>query len=131
MGRLYERLIKQYLDTKQVLRLDDVWRCWTSDIIVDYCSERDYHCAEQARFRAFFTDAIVGVIEPVHHVTHSPWVIKLVNLLPKPTIKFLQPGIASVIESKKEMTNQIVNVKRRAHARATGKSRDTVFGALV
>ena len=131
MNRLCERLTNQYLDTDQVLKLDDMWGCWTSDIIVDYCFERDYHFADQPRFRAFFTDAMVDLLDPVHFVTQFPWAIKLVNLLPEFAVKFLQPGMASVIKFNREMTDQIVDIKRGAKAREIEKSHDTVFSALL
>ena len=102
--------MKQYLHKNQVLKLDDMWGCWTSDIIVDYCFERDYHFAEQPRFRAFFLDAAIDLLDPVHFITQFPWVFKLANLLPEPMIKFLRPGMASVIQFNKEMTDQIVDV---------------------
>ncbi|KAL8912792.1 MAG: hypothetical protein Q9171_002250 [Xanthocarpia ochracea] len=131
MIRLCERLGKQYSNTGQVLRLDDMWGCWTSDIIVDYCFERDYHFAEQPRFRAFFTDAMVDLLDPVHFVTQFPGIIKLVNLLPEPVVKFLQPGMASVIQFNNEMTQQIVNIKKGAKAQDTEKSHNTVFSAIL
>ena len=131
MNRLCERLTKQYLDTDQVLNLNDMWGCWTSDIVVDYCFEQDYHFAEQSRFRSDFNDAMVDLVDPVHFITQFPWVIKLVNLLPEPVIKFLQPGMASVIQFNKQMTDQIVDIKRGAEARVTKKSHDTVFSALL
>ena len=131
MGRLCERIAKQYMNTDQVLKLDDMWGCWTSDIIVDYCFERDYHFAEQPRFRAFFTDAMVDLLEPVHFVTQFPWMVKLMNLLPEQVIKFLQPGMASVIQFNNEMTDQIVDIKRGANSGAMEKPHDTVFTALL
>lgn len=131
MNRLCERLTEQYLGTDQVLKLDDMWGCWTSDIIVDYCFERDYHFASQPRFRAFFTDAMVDLLDPVHFVTQFPWVVKLVNLLPERVITSLQPGMASVIKFNNEMTDQIVDIKQGAEARDTEKTHDTVFSALL
>ena len=131
MNRLCERLKEQYLDTDQVLKLDDMWGCWTSDIIVDYCFERDYHFAEQPRFRAFFTDAMFDLLDPVHFVTQFPWAIKLVNLLPETVVKFLQPGMASVMTFNKEMKYQIEDIKRGAKAQDTEKSHETVFSALL
>jgi cytochrome P450 len=131
MNRLCERLTKQYLDTDQVLKLEDMWGCWTSDIVVDYCFERDYHFAEQPRFRASFADAMVDLLDPVHFVTQFPWAIKLVNLLPEQVILFLQPGMASVIKFNKEMADQIVDIKRGAKAKVTERPHDTVFSALL
>ncbi|KAL8983026.1 MAG: hypothetical protein Q9205_002616 [Flavoplaca limonia] len=131
MIRLCERLAKQYLGTDQVLKLDDMWGCWTSDIIVDYCFERDYHFAEQPRFRAFFTDAMVDLLDPVHFVTQFPWVVKLVNLLPESAVKYMQPGMATVIQFNNEMKEQIVDIKRGAKNEDTEKTHDTVFSALL
>lgn len=131
MIRLCERLAKQYLGTEQVLKLDDMWGCWTSDIIVDYCFERDYHFAEQPRFRAFFTDAMVDRLDPVHFVTQFPWVVKLVNLLPEFAVKYMQPGMATAIQFNNEMKEQIVDIKRGAKNEDTEKTHDTVFSALL
>ena len=131
MNRLCERLIKEYLDTDQVLILNDMWACWASDTIVDYCFERDYHFAEQPRFRAFFADAMVDLLLPVHFVTQFAWASKLLNRLPETVVKFLQPGMASVIQFNQEMKDQIVDIKQGAKAQETEKSHETVFSALL
>ena len=131
MNRLCKRLEEQYLNTDQVLRLDDMWGCWTSDIIVDYCFERDYHFAEQTRFRAFFTDAMVGLLDPVHFVTQFPWVIKVVNCFPDSVVTAMQPGMASVINFNNEMKDQIIDIKQGLKTRDVEKSHDTVFSALL
>ncbi|KAL8699510.1 MAG: hypothetical protein Q9224_001378 [Gallowayella concinna] len=131
MIRLCQRLAKHYMGTDQVLRLDDMWGCWTSDIIVDYCFERDYHFAEQPRFRAFFTDAMVDLLDPVHFITQFPWVVKLANMFPESMITSLQPGMATVFQFNNEMKEQIVDIKRGAKTQDTEKSHDTVFSALL
>ena len=131
MNRLCKRLAEQYLNTDQVLRLDDMWGCWTSDIIVDYCFERDYHFAEQPRFRAFFTDAMVGLLDPVHFITQFPWVIKLANCFPDSMVTAMQPGMASVINFNNEMKEQIIAIKQGLKTRDIEKSHDTVFSALL
>ena len=131
MNRLCNRLAEQYLNMDQVPRLDDMWGCWTSDIIVDYCFERDYHFAEQPRFRAFLTDAMVDLLDPVHFVTQFPWVIKIVNCFPDSVVTAMQPGMASVIKFNNEMENQIIDIKRGLKTRDAEKSHDTVFNALL
>lgn len=131
MNRLCKRLAEQYLNTDQVLRLDDMWGCWTSDIIVDYCFERDYSFAEQPRFRAFFTDAMVDLLDPVHFITQFPWVIKVANRFPDSMVTAMKPGMASVIKFNNEMKDQIIDLKRGLKTRDADQSHDTVFSALL
>ena len=132
MNRLCNRVEEQYLNTNQVLRLDDMWGCWTSDIIVDYCFERDYRFAEQPRFRAFFTDAMVDLLDPVHFVTQFPWVVKVMKCFPDSVVTAMQPGMASVIKFNNEMKEQIIDIKRGLKKpRDAEKSHDTVFNALL
>lgn len=130
MNRLCERLAEQYLNTEKVLNLNDMWGCWTSDIIVDYCFERDYHFAEQPLFRAFIIDALVDLLDPIHFVTQFPWAIKIMNCFPESVITAIQPGMASVIKFNNELKDQIINIKQGSKTRDPAKSHDTVFNAL-
>ena len=98
MNRLCNRLNQDYADKGQVIRLDEMWGCWTSDIIVGYLFERSYNFIDQPKFRASFTQAMIDLLEPVHFVTQFPMIIHMINALPESLIKVLQPGMASVIQ---------------------------------
>ena len=81
--------------------MNDMWGCWTSDIIVGYCYERDYNFVDQPQFRAFFTDAMIDLLDPVHFITQFPWVMKIFQSLPNAVVTYMQPGMASVIHFNK------------------------------
>lgn len=89
------------MPTGDVLRLDNMWGCWTSDIIVGYCFNLAYNFIEQKDFRASFTNAMVDLLEPVHFITQFPAIIGWLNCLPDSVIKFLQPMMGSVIDFNK------------------------------
>lgn len=101
MDKLCEPLEKEYAGTGKILTINDMWGYWTPDIIVGYCFERFYEFIWQPNFRAFFTTAMIDLLETVHFVTQFPSIIHMLNRMPASWIKFLQSGMASVIQFNK------------------------------
>ncbi len=96
MVRLCDRLDRDFRGTGQVLPINDMWGCFTSDSIVEYAFERQYHFIEEPNLRAPFTDAMMDLCEPVHYVTQFPWAFKLLKLLPDSTVEKLSPDMKAV-----------------------------------
>ncbi|MCJ1391688.1 hypothetical protein MMC18_004553 [Xylographa bjoerkii] len=131
MDRLCERLASEYAAKGKVLVMNEMWGAWTSDIIVGYCFERDYNFVEQPDFRASFTSAMIDLLEPVHFVTQFPKIISFMNALPDSIIKFLQPGMASVLQFNEEMRDQIAGILQNSKVANKEKKSDTMFSAIL
>lgn len=98
LDRVCERVATEYAGPGEILTLNDMWSCWTSDIIVDYCFERNYNFIERPRFRALFPDAMIGLFAPVHYLTQFPWIPKVLNFVPDAVVTFLHPSMGSFLQ---------------------------------
>lgn len=96
MDRLCARLEHNFVGTDRVLNINDMWGCYTSESISEYAFGRRYHFIDSPDFRADFTDALVGLNEPVHYVTHFAWFFKVLMRLPNWVIKLSSSHMAAV-----------------------------------
>ena len=97
VDKLCDRLQREYAGSDQILVMDDMWGCFSSDTIVEYCFDQSYQFIDSPNFRAFFVDAWNNLMNGVHVVTQFPWILSVMNCLPDSVIKKLQPGMTSVI----------------------------------
>lgn len=97
MDKVCQRLTKEYKGTDQVLAMNDMWGCFTSDIIAEYCFERPYDFIDQPDFRSSFTTAMIDLVNPVHFITQFPWAIGMISCLPDSVVTYMEPAMASVI----------------------------------
>lgn len=97
VNRLCDRLEKEFAGSSQVLVMDDMWGCLSSDTIVEYCFNRPYHFIELPDFRATFVKSMYDLMDGIHVASQFPWITSLFNSLPYSVVKILQPKMASVI----------------------------------
>ena len=96
--RLCSRMQGEYAGKNRPLVLNDVWGCLTSDTVVGYCFEREYHFIDEPDFKASFPQAMEDLVNGVHWVTQFPWLSTLFQTLPDPLVGALQPSMKSVID---------------------------------
>jgi len=96
MDRLCARLQRDFIDSKRVLHVNDMWGCFTSDSIVEYAFEQRYNFIETPDLRANFTDAMIDLLEPVHMVTQFPALFKTIGMLPDSVLEKASPQLAAV-----------------------------------
>lgn len=96
MDRLCNRLKQDFARGDVVLTLNDMWACFTSDVIVEYCFERRYDFIQEPGFKCAFAAALLDLIEPVHLVTHFQRLQRMLNCLPDRVVTTLMSGMASV-----------------------------------
>lgn len=97
MNRLCDRLQGEYAGSGRVLKMDHMWGCLASDIVVEYCLNRTYRFIESPDFRASFVDAMYDLMDGIHVGSQFPWIISLIDSLPDSLVKILQPGMATVL----------------------------------
>ncbi|KAK1143049.1 hypothetical protein N8T08_007113 [Aspergillus melleus] len=129
LNALCTRLRKEYQGTDQVLRLDWMWGCITSDSIVRYCFDQSYGFLDAPDFKSPFVQAMIDLLDGVHLVTQFPWVMSILNALPESLVALIQPGMKSVHGFNHQMEYQITEVL--ADRKAGKKPERTVFHALL
>ncbi|THC99244.1 hypothetical protein EYZ11_001243 [Aspergillus tanneri] len=130
LTKLCNRLRREYQGTGKVLRLDWMWGCIASDIVVRYCFDRGYGFLEAPDFESPFIQALFDLLNDVHLVTQFPWIATVFNALPESIAEALQPGLRSVNHYNREMAKQISDILDN---QADSKTPDqkTVFNALL
>lgn len=98
IDRLCERIKTEYAGQNRPLNLVDAWSCLTTDVIIDYCFERDYHFMEKPNFRSDFAKAIEDLMDGVHVVSQFPWLPKFFQTLPDSVVIAMQPGMKTVLD---------------------------------
>ena len=114
MNRLVERIKEDFSGTARVLSLDEMWGCWTTDLIIEYCFEKRYQFIERDDLKSPFATAMIDLLAPVHFVTQFPGFMAILTSLPDPVIKFLQPEMTSVIDFN-NVCPQILSTKTPHH----------------
>ncbi|KAG8525631.1 uncharacterized protein KY384_009275 [Bacidia gigantensis] len=154
VDRLTDRLKAEYAGKDRVLHLNDAWGCLTTDTIIAYCFEREYHFTESPDFKSDFAQAISDLMDGVHMVTQFPLLPRIFQSLPDSMVIAMQPGMKSVVnfnnvshplhplpaqpiqnpltKLQKQMLLQASNTLSNKHTPSSpAKSQDTVFNALL
>lgn len=94
--KLCDRLRREYQGTGKVLRLDWMWGCIASDIIVHYCFNDGYGFINAPDFRSVFIQAMFDLLDMVHVLVQFPWVGVIMNALPQKFVETMNPGLKSI-----------------------------------
>lgn len=113
VNRLCDRLDKEFAGSGQVLVMDDMWGCLTSDTIVDYCFDRPYHYIELPDFRADFVKSMYDLMDNIHMASQFSWIMSLFDKLPDSVVRIIQPKMASVVAFRNVSTlNKLFSHRR-------------------
>ena len=97
VNRLCDRLEKEFARSGQVLVMDDMWGCLTSDTVVEYCLDRPYHFIELPNFRAPFVKSMYDLMDGIHVASQFSWVMLMFDNLPDSVVRTIQPKMTTVI----------------------------------
>ncbi|RDW76745.1 cytochrome P450 [Aspergillus mulundensis] len=132
MDEICQRLEKEFRDTGRVLVVDDMFGCWATDIIAEYCFERQYGFIREPDFKSGFVDVMMDLVEPILWVTHFPLIIKLMQSLPDSVVSWLNPGMKNVLDFNAEMLAQVNEAL--GHAQETdskGQRAETILTSII
>ena len=101
MDELCSRLKREFQGTGRVLVINEMWGCWTTDIIIEYCFERRYNFIRDPGFKAGLVASLIDLLEGVHWITQFPWMVKTMQLLPDSLVGWLDPRMKNVINFNK------------------------------
>ncbi|KAL4901410.1 hypothetical protein BDW74DRAFT_187646 [Aspergillus multicolor] len=132
MDEICQRLEKEFRDTGRVLVVNDMFGCWTTDIIVEYCFERQYNFIREPDFKSGFVDVMMDLVEPILWVTHFPWIMKLMQSLPDSVVSWLNPGMKNVLDFNDEMLTQVNEALGHAQEVDTKNQRpETILTSII
>ncbi|KAL4795745.1 cytochrome P450, partial [Aspergillus venezuelensis] len=132
MEALCERLKNEYQGKDRVLIVNEMFGCWTTDIIVEYCFERRYDLVQKPDFKAPFVASFIDMMEPIHWITQFPWMFKSMKMLPDAIVCWLNPRMKSVISFNNEMLAQVRESLDKAQEEdPKGQRADTIFSSII
>lgn len=108
--RIYEisPLVQQYVDKacsrlkddfvgkQRVLTLDDLFTCFTADVIMDVFFAKTYGFLDTPKFQSPFAEAMQGFKSMAHLSNQFPLIPWFAALLPGSVVSFLQPSLGAV-----------------------------------
>lgn len=98
MDKLCCRLIKEYKGTSKVVSLDDAFAAFTADIITYYAFARSYDFLSYPDSESPFIRAIENLSDSMQILAYLPWLIPMVEFLPKFLSSAIQPAIVPFTE---------------------------------
>ncbi|KAF2761110.1 putative P450 monooxygenase [Pseudovirgaria hyperparasitica] len=128
MDRLTDRLQHDYVGEDKVLSINDMWGCYTSDIIVEYAFEKRENFIETPEFRSAFQHALINLSEPIHTAMQFPWFTDAMKSLPDFLLNYLDPRIAVFNKYKANLLNQVEVANAKFHE--GHKKGDNIFRSI-
>ncbi|KAJ2997326.1 hypothetical protein NUW58_g683 [Xylaria curta] len=123
-----QRLKNEFQNTDRILVVNDMWGCLTTDIIIEYCFEKQYNFIHEPNFQVPLVKSLFDLLEGVHWVTQFPWLVTIMGLLPDAVVVRLNPRMESVINYNNEMLAQVSEAIKNADRK---EQPDTIFTSIV
>ncbi|KAH8749226.1 cytochrome protein [Diaporthe sp. PMI_573] len=128
IDELCHRLKSEFQNKDRILVVNDMWSCWTLDIITEYLFERHYNFIREPNFKASLVTSLFALLEPVHWITQFPWAVKMMYSLPDSFVGWMSSDMKDVISFNNEMTAQ---VKEALAGAAEKEQPDTIFTSII
>lgn len=98
LERICERIEKDFLVCSRILLIQEMWGCFSTEVIVNYCFGLSKQFIEAPDFRSAFHGAMMDIEDQVHIMTQFPILYRVMNLLPDRLIVWMQPKMSSMID---------------------------------
>ncbi len=92
-----QRLKTEFQNRDRVLVVNDMFGCWVTDIITEYCFERRYDFIQEPDFKATFVQSSIDLIEGVHWLTQFPWIATVTGWVPEVAVGWIDPRMKSAL----------------------------------
>jgi hypothetical protein len=96
--RLCDRLEKEYRGTGKPVILNNCFTAMTFDTITHYAFDRSYEYMEDPNFEGPFTNAAKELATTLHTMGHFPWLLALLQSLPKSWSVALNPTMGAIFD---------------------------------
>ncbi|KAI1745268.1 cytochrome protein [Xylaria scruposa] len=128
MDIVSERLKTEFQNTDRILVVNEMWGCFATDIITEYCFERRYDFIREPNFKASFVKSFIDLLDGVHWVTQFPWLTTMMNWMPDTTIGWIDPRMESVTRFNNEMLAQVSEVIENSDSK---EKQNTIFASII
>lgn len=98
MDKISYRLSTEYANTDKILNIQDVWKCFAADNIMDLVFGHPLDLYKSSEFRSPFTVAITRVTQWSHVLLYFDWVWMILDRMPYWLAIKLAPPLKPVIE---------------------------------
>ena len=92
------RLANEHVGSGRILRFNDLWACFVSDIITNFSFRKNYEFINYPDFKSPFTHSIDQLQQYAHVGNQFPWLFKILDRLPDSVVTRLQPMMRSIRE---------------------------------
>jgi hypothetical protein len=72
----------------------------TLDVITDYCFRKNWKCLDDPDFSPHWKNTMTGLFEPVPVTKQFPWIMKVMNSLPRSTVEKMAPDMGLFFGAK-------------------------------
>jgi hypothetical protein len=97
MNRVSERFSGEYAGKNRVLNVQDVWKCFAADNMMDLVYGAPLNLCESPEFKTNFTDAITRATQWSHITLYFSWIWKVMDNMPYSAAMFLFPPFQPII----------------------------------
>ncbi|KAL5610623.1 hypothetical protein FOBRF1_006740 [Fusarium oxysporum] len=122
-----DRLCGRLAESVGPVDLDAAMAALTADIVSIYFYGKDFNYLAAKDFKFVVRDAIIGLIGFYHFTRFVPTVANLINSLPIPIVRMIQPGAAALLESQQDIK---VEIQQSLNEEDNVKSKSVIVGAL-
>lgn len=92
------RLKSEFQNTGRILVVNEMWGCWNTDIIIEYCFERRYNFIYEPNFKSPFVKSMMDLLDGVHWVTQFPGLVTMMNWMPDTIVGRMDTRMKNVIK---------------------------------
>ncbi|OTB08285.1 hypothetical protein M426DRAFT_264912 [Hypoxylon sp. CI-4A] len=129
--RLCDRLESEYKQYDRPVTLNKCLTAFTFDIITYYAFARSFDYVERPNFDAPFSDAAKELATTLHTMGHFPWLLSILQSLPRSLSKAINPTMGHVFTFHDEIENQIRAIKSGVNESHKDLDHKTVFNELL
>lgn len=97
VDELCRRLEREFRGKGRVLVVNEMWSCWTLDIIMEYVFGRQYDFIRVPDFRASIVTSIFALLDTVHWITQFQWAVRMLYRLPDSVVGWMSSDMKRVI----------------------------------
>ncbi|OWP04675.1 Cytochrome P450 family protein [Marssonina coronariae] len=115
----------------QVLPLSRALMALTTDIITEYAFARSYDQLDSPGFQDTLHEALVAVYTVGQFALHFPFVFPILDLLPPWLVRRAHPEILPVVGMRKEMAEQVREIRDGLNEAPKHVSHPTIFHELL
>ncbi|KAL8735465.1 MAG: hypothetical protein Q9181_002808 [Wetmoreana brouardii] len=129
--KICSRIRDEYVGNNKVLRLNDVFTCYTADVIFQYLSFQPFGFLDSPNFECAFARSMKGFKSMAHLSAQFPWIPRLASRIPEALLLILQPSLGAIIQMQNEITSLIKHAFRQRDTKKDPGHQESIMGKLL